>query len=159
MASLRKEPPARRCARRGQGEEAGVATLAVVLVLPAVLLLVSTVAQFVVYYHATHVATAAAQEAARAAQLADGTEAAARKQGLDFLAQAGPKLVLEPRVVVTRDAVAEVARVEVHGRAPQLVPGVPLTVTATATGPLERFQADVRGFRVSEPADAGMGAR
>jgi hypothetical protein len=160
MASLGKEPPALRRARRAQGEEAGVATLAVVLVVPAVLLLVSTVAQFVVYYHATHVATAAAQEAARAAQLADGTEAAAREQGLAFLAQAGPKLVLEPRVVVTRDAVAEVAWVEVHGRAPQLVPGiVPLTVTATATGPLERFEADVRGFRISEPAGAGMGAR
>jgi hypothetical protein len=160
MASLGKEPPARRWAKRGRGEEAGMATLAVVLVLPAVLLLVSTVAQFVVYYHATHVATAAAAEAARAAQLADGTEAAAREQGLDFLAQAGPKLVLEPRVVVTRDAVAEVARVEVHGRAPQLVPGiVPLTVTATATGPLERFEADTRRFRIAGPPGAGMGAR
>jgi Flp pilus assembly protein TadG len=144
---------------RAQGEEAGVATLAVVLVVPAVLLLVSTVAQFVVYYHATHVATAAAAEAARAAQLADGTEAAARQQGLDFLAQAGPKLVLDPEVVVTRDAVAEVARVEVHGRAPQLVPGVPLSVTATATGPLERFQADTRRFSIVRSTGAGMDAR
>jgi hypothetical protein len=150
-----------RLTARAQGEEAGVATLAVVLVVPAVLFLVSTVAQFVVYYHATHVATAAAAEAARAAQLADGTEAAARAQGLDFLAQAGPKLVLEPRVVVTRDAVAEVALVEVHGRAPQLVPGVPLTVTvtATATGPLERFEADTRRFRIAGPTGAGMGVR
>ena len=121
-----------------------MATLAVVLVVPAVLFLVATVAQFVVYYHATHVATAAAQEAARAAQLADGTEAAAQAHGQDFLAQAGPKLVLEPQVLVIRDAVAEVARAEVRGRAPQLLPGIPVAITASAGGPLERFEPDTR---------------
>ena len=121
-----------------------MATLAVVLVIPAVLFLVATVAQFVVYYHATHVATAAAQEAARVAQLADGTEVAAQAHGLDFLAQAGPNLVLEPQVLVIRDAVAEVARAEVRGRAPQLVPGISVAVTASAGGPLERFEPDTR---------------
>ncbi len=112
-----------------------------VLVVPAVLFLISTVAQFVVYYHARHLATAAAQESARAAQLADGSEAAARAQGQDFIAQAGPNLVLDPQVVVTRDAVAEVVTVEVRGRAPQLVPVLDLTLSAQASGPLERFEA------------------
>jgi Flp pilus assembly protein TadG len=121
--------------------ESGVATLAVVLVIPAVLFLVSTVAQFVVYYHATHLATAAAQETARAAQLADGSEAAARAQGEDFIAQAGPNLVLEPQVLVTRDTVAEIVSVEVRGRAPQLIPGVSIDISAQAGGPLERFEA------------------
>ena len=118
-----------------------MATLAVVLVIPAVLFLVSTVAQFVVYYHATHLAAAAAQEATRAAQLADGTEESARAYGQDFLAQAGPNLVLEPQVLVTRDAVAEVVTVEVRGRAPQLVPGLSMDITVEAGGPLERFEA------------------
>ncbi len=135
-------------------------TLAVVLAIPAVLFLVSTVAQFALYYHASHVATAAAQEAARAAQLADGTEAEARAHGYDFIAQAGPHLVLEPRVEVTRDAFAEVARVEVHGRAPELVPGmVSLTITATAGGPLERFEADTRRFALSPPVSTGVSPR
>jgi Flp pilus assembly protein TadG len=127
-------PPKRR-------DEVGVATLALVLVIPAVVLLVSTVAQFVVYYHASHLATAAAQEAARSAQLADGTEAAARARGEDFIAQAGPNLVLEPQVRVRRDVAAQVARVEVRGRAPQLVPAMSWTITARAAGPLERFEA------------------
>ncbi|HSH22948.1 MAG TPA: TadE/TadG family type IV pilus assembly protein [Acidimicrobiales bacterium] len=127
-----------------------MATLAVVLVLPAVLFLVSTVAQFVVYYHASHLATAAAQEAARVAQLADGSEHSARAYGQDFLAQAGPNLVLEPQVLVTRDAVAEVVTVEVLGRAPQVMPGVAMRISASATGPLERFEADSERFRISE---------
>jgi Flp pilus assembly protein TadG len=121
-------------------DESGVATLAVVLVIPAVLFLVSTVAQFVVYYHASHLATAAAQETARAAQLADGSEESARAYGEDFLAQAGPNLVLEPQVLVTRDVVAEVVTVEVLGRAPQVMPGLAMDISARATGPLERFE-------------------
>lgn len=119
-----------------------MATLTLVLVIPAVVLLVSAVAQFVVYYHASHLATAAAQEAARAAQMADGTEAAARAQGRDFLAQAGPRLVLDPEVVVTRDVAAQVATVQVRGRAPRLVPGITTAITVEAGGPLEQFGAD-----------------
>ncbi len=137
----------RRVVRRGRqwaracGDESGVATLAVVLVIPAVLFLVSTVAQFVVYYHATHLAAAAAQETTRAAQLADGSEASARAYGQDFLAQAGPNLVLDPEVLVTRDTATEVVTVEVRGRAPQVVPGVVMAISAEASGPLERFES------------------
>lgn len=118
-----------------------MATLALVLVLPAVVFLVSTVAQFVVYYHASHLATAAAQEGVRAAQLADGSEADARAQAQDFIAQAGARLVLDPQVVVTRDPVAQVARVVVRGHAPQLVPFLPTVLKAEAGGPLESFGA------------------
>lgn len=117
-----------------------MATLALVLVIPVVVVAFSTVAQFVVYYHASNLATAAAQDAARSAQQVDGTEAFARAQGEAFIAGAGPNLVLDPQVVVTRDVVAQQARVEVHGRAPQFIPGS-WTITATATGPLERFEA------------------
>ena len=135
-----------------------MATLAVVLAIPAVVFLASTVAQFVVYYHASHLVTAAAQETARAAQLADGTEAGARAHGYDFLAQAGPNLVLEPRVVVRRDAAAEVAQAEVHARIPRLVPGMAaLTVSASAGGPLERFEPDTR--RLAVPGHPGAGGR
>jgi len=118
-----------------------VATLALVLVIPAVVFLVSTVAQFVVLYHATNLASAAAQEASRSAQLADGSEATARAQGEDFIAQAGARLVLDPQVLVIRDLAGQVARVEVRGQAPRFVPGIPTALKATAGGPLERFEA------------------
>lgn len=131
-----------------------MATLAVVLVIPVVLFLISTVAQFAVHYHAANLATAAAQEAARAAQLADGSEEAARVQGEDFIAQAGPNLVLEPEVVVRRDAVAEVVTVEVRGRSPQLLPGLPSALYVQTSGPLERFEAQNEGFSISEGSPA-----
>jgi len=105
-----------------------------------VLFLIATVAQFVVYFHAAHVATAAAQEAVRAAQVADGTAGDAQAQAADFLAQAGPNLVLTPSVSVSRDI--DVARVEVVGHAPQVLPGVTLGIRAVASGPVERFVGD-----------------
>ncbi len=131
----------RAIARRSRATtESGASTLTVVLVLPVVLFLVSTVAQFVVYFHAAHVATAAAAEGVRAAQMADGTAGDAQAQATDFLAQAGPNLVLTPSVVVSRDT--DVARVEVVGHAPQLLPGITLGLRAVATGPVERFVGD-----------------
>lgn len=129
-----------RSARRGPADEAGVATLAAVAVLPAVILLVSAVAQFVVYYHAANLATAAAADALRAAQLADGSEEEARDRGQALLADAAPGLVLDPVVTVRRDAAAGRATAEVHGRAPRLVPVVPLGLEAVATGPVEAFE-------------------
>ncbi len=131
--AARPRPP------RARGE-AGVATLALVLTIPAVLFLLMSVAQFVVYYHASHLATAAAQEGVRAAQVVDGTAADAQARTEDFLAQAGPALVLSPVVAVTRDV--DNARVEVSAHAPQLIPGIALAIHAVAHGPTEQFVAD-----------------
>jgi hypothetical protein len=135
----RGERAARPRPRRAHGE-AGIATLALVLTMPAVLFLLMSVAQFVVYYHASHLATAAAQEGVRAAQVADGTAADGQTSAQDFLAQAGPALVLSPVVTVTRDA--DNARVEVSAHAPQLIPGIQLGIHAVASGPTEQFVAD-----------------
>ena len=117
-----------------------MATLAVVLVIPVVLALILTVAQFVVYYHASHLATAAAQEGLRAAQVADGTAADAQTHAEDFLAQAGPALVLSPVVDVVREV--DTARVEVRAHAPQVVPGIRLDIHGVASGEVERFVGD-----------------
>lgn len=115
-------------------------TLTVVLVIPVLLFLVMSVAQFVVYYHASHLATAAAQEGVRTAQALDGSAADAQIQTQAFLDQAGPNLVLGPVINVTRDA--DTARVEIQAQAPQLVPGISLDLDAVASGPVERFVGD-----------------
>lgn len=120
--------------------EQGIATLSVVLVVPALLLAVSTVAQFVIVWHASHVAVAAAQEGARAAQMADGSTDAGRMSADDFIRQAGPHLVLGPAVTVTRSAESVV--VVVRGTAPRLIPGFPVAVRGSASGPIEAFSAD-----------------
>jgi len=117
-----------------------VTSLSVVLVVPAVLFLTSAVAQMVVYYHASNLATAAAQEASRAAQLMGGTAEDGQAAGEDFLAQAGPNLVLAPQVHVTRQAGTVTA--EVTGQAPRVMPGVSIGIRARSAGPAEAFKAD-----------------
>lgn len=117
-----------------------MATLSLVLVVPAVLLATSAVAQMVVYYHASNLATAAAQEASRTAQLLTGTAGAGEAAGQDFLAQAGPNLVLAPQVSVVRGA--DTVTAEVTGQAPRVFPGVTLRVRARSAGPVEVFEAD-----------------
>ena len=135
----RREEAARARPRPARGE-AGIATLAAVLLMPAVVLVILTVAQAVVYYHASHLATAAAQEGVRATQVLDASEAEGQAHTQDFLDQAGPTLVLGPIVQVTRSA--ETARVEVRATAARLVPGLSLDIHAVASGPVERFEGD-----------------
>ncbi len=107
---------------------------------PAVLLMTSAVAQMVVYYHASNLATAAAGEAAREAQLVGGTAEAGRIRGEDFVASAGPNLILGAQVNVTRGA--DTVTAEVTGLAPRVIPGVSLSIRARSTGPAEKFAGD-----------------
>jgi hypothetical protein len=101
------------------------------------LLLVLLIVQAALWQHGVHVATAAAQEGARAARLEGGSAAAGRARARAFLAQLGPNLVLAPQVTARRDQTS--ARVEITGTAPTLVPGLRLPIRVAATSPVERF--------------------
>src|SRR3954451_21110549 len=121
-------------ARRGQ---AGSATLQTVLVMPVLLLLITAIVQFAVWYHAAHIAIAAAQDGARAARVEAATDADGQARASQLLDQLGHGVLVAPSVSVTRDA--ETVRVEVHGYAPQLVPLLRLPVNAVSVGSIERF--------------------
>lgn len=127
------------CRRR---TERGDATVEAVLAVPVLLLLlIMTVIQFGLWYHASHTAEAAAQEGARAARVEGGTAADGQDRAERFMHDAAPTLVNDVRVDVIRDA--EVARVEVRGSVRAIVPGLHLAVHAEAESPVERFRADV----------------
>ncbi len=119
-----------------QGER-GEATTEVVLVTPVLLLLIAFVVQFALWYHASHVAEAAAQEGARAARAYGGSAAAGQERAEHFLAETGPRVVVEPKVMATRDATS--ARVEIRGHSVEVIPGLRWAVTARAESPTERF--------------------
>ena len=122
----------------GGGEgEAGASTVVVVLVMPALLTVITAVIQFALWYHATNIALTAAREGAREARAAGASAAAGQARAQDFLAQAAGTLLLDPRVSASRKA-GEV-RVEVAGRATQLLPGLALPVHAASAGPVERW--------------------
>ena len=119
--------------------EEGAATAELVLVTPVLLLLLMLIVQFALWYHGSHVATAAAQEGARAARVegGSGSEGAARAER--FLTSLGREVVGEPHVVAARDGSRGVARVEIRGKAVPVVPGLRLPIRAVSESPLERF--------------------
>lgn len=118
-------------------DERGDATTEAVLVTPVLLLLIVMVIQFGLWYHASHVAQAAAAEGVRAARADRAGAADGKARAEDFLTQTGPTVVADPEVIATRDARS--ARVEVKGRAVMLVPGLRLPIDAVAQSPLEEF--------------------
>ena len=118
--------------------EAGVATTQVAVLMPALLFFIGLIVQFGLWYHAKHVAGAAADEAVDAAQTPTGTAQAGEAAARSFLDQSGDLT----NVVVTVDRAPDQVTVEVRGDAPQLVPGFAWTVIARSQAPTERFVAE-----------------
>ena len=124
--------------RRLRGDR-GDATVETVLCVPVLLVVLMTVIQFGLWYHAEHVVQAAAQEGVRAARVDTGTADVGRARGEAFMAQAAPALVHDVTVTATRTG--DHADVHVHGVVHAVVPGLDLTVDASETSPLERFES------------------
>ena len=123
----------------------GSVTLEFVVIFPILMLLVWIGMQLVLVFFANRVALSAAQEGVRAARERTGTVTAAQRRTQRYLDQLGRTLLLRPQVRVSRTA--DVARVQVTGRAQQLVPFLArLRVVQVAESPRERFRPEARGF-------------
>ena len=138
---------------RHRSDQAGAGTLETVLVMPLVLLLITVVVQFALWYHASHVALAAAQDGLRAARLQGATAADGRARAQTELDQLGRDLVLSPQVTVTRGL--DEATAEVSGWAPQVVPLLRLPIHQHAASPIERFYAPGQQPTPVVPAASG----
>ena len=125
--------------RRHPGDERGSATLPLVLVVPAMLVVVLGGVQLGLWMHLKHVVTAAAQEGLVAARVEGGDPAAGEVRANDFLTELAPSLLTDR--VVTAESDGETARVVVSGSVAQIVPGLSLQVRAVATAPTETFRA------------------
>ena len=127
-------------APRARGES-GIATTEAVLVTPVLLFLVMLVVQFGLWFHAQHVAQAAAEEGARAARAMQGSTATGQNRAAAFLDQAGPTIITNRSITATRTAGA--VTVAILGHSVRVVPGLSLPVEARATSPTERFRGDL----------------
>ena len=127
---------ARRAADRG------AATTEVVLLTPVLLFLVLAIVQFGLWYHAQHVANAAAEQGLDTTSANGGTADAGRARAEEFLARAAPTLIEDVVVVTSRED--DVATVEITGTAVAVIPGFTLTVHAEGSSPVERFYEDDR---------------
>jgi len=110
-----------------------------VIAVPLLMLLILLIVQFAIWAHASSVAQATAEEALAAARVQGGTAAAGQQRAAQVLAQIGSSVLIAPHVSVTRTAAT--ATVTITGTAEEVlpVPGLPLPVHVTVTGPVERF--------------------
>lgn len=107
---------------------------------PVLLLIIMSVVQFGLWYHAAAVAKAAVAEGVRAARAEGATAADGVAATQDFLAQAGPTIVEGVQLDVSRNA--DVVRVEIRATATNVVPGLSLPIHAVAESPVEVFRPD-----------------
>ena len=120
---------------RGGTASRGAVTTELVIATPVLLLLIMAVVQFALWQHGVHIAEAAAQEGCSAARVQDGTNAAGESQAQHILTVIGGPLIVGPAVNVSRTAVA--VTVQVSGSAEQVVPLLPLPISATCSAPIE----------------------
>jgi hypothetical protein len=127
--------------RRRRDDERGVATIEMAVLFPVTLLMVFAIIQFGVWYHASDVAKAAAQEGVRAARVEGGHASDGAARADRVLDDNARTLIAGRQVVPFRDN--DVARVEVWGTCLRVVPipGLSLSIHAVAESPVERFRA------------------
>lgn len=123
---------------RSTGDRGSV-SLELAIVFPALLLIVTALIQYALWFHARSVALAAAQQGVSVARAYHSTPAAGRGSALAFIVDHGADTLLNPDVTTASPAVGQV-QVVVTGRSVSVLPGVPgIAVSQSAAGPLERF--------------------
>ena len=108
-----------------------------VVATPLLLLLVLGVIQFALYEHASEVAQTSASQALAATRVLGGTTTSGRNEAESLLSSVGRGVVINSVVSVSRGATT--ATVTVTGSAEGIIPLLHLAVSATSSGPLERF--------------------
>lgn len=119
---------------RARRDDRGSAEHALVIV--STLTLVMLVMHASLFWYGQIVATRAAHQALDEARVLNGTEAAGEELAGQLLAQTG---VLESATVSVSRTDTDAAAT-VQGQALSMLPGLTLTVTATASGPVERVE-------------------
>lgn len=117
----------------------GYTVLEAALVLPVMVFLTMLVIQYALLWHGRHVAEAAAREGLQAASAYRSTPAAGQSAAAEYLHKVAPHLLQRPSV--TASGAAGSVTVSVHAVVPSLLGFAQLSVTETATGPVERFAA------------------
>ena len=120
--------------------EGGTATTQLVVVFPAVFFMLMLVVQFGLWYHGSHLATAAAQEGARAARVEGATAGQGKQVAQAFLDELNSELI--QGVVGRAERDGEHVRVQVTGASIEVVPGFSIPIRAVSDAPVERFRGD-----------------
>jgi Flp pilus assembly protein TadG len=124
--------------------DSGTATTEFVLAAPAFLFLIMLIMQAGLYFHAVAIASAAAQDGARAASLQGATNADGVAEARDLVETLAPRLLTGVGYTPERDAGNQLVRMTVTGNVVEVfvIPGtsLDLSVRETAESPVERFR-------------------
>lgn len=124
--------------RRRTRNERGSVTVQMVILMPALFSVMFLGLQGALYYHARTVALAAAQEGAREAGSEHGTRETGVATANTFLTDAGGTDVMTA-TAVSGSRTATTATITVTGKSLSVVPGWHVTVTQSASVPVERL--------------------
>jgi Flp pilus assembly protein TadG len=108
------------------------------LAFPVLLLLLMVVIQVALWYHASSLADAAAQDGVRAARVQGASAADGIDRANQLLDQTGSSIIVARQVTASRTT--DLARVEVQGHCIELVPFLTLPVHAVAESSTEVFR-------------------
>jgi Flp pilus assembly protein TadG len=146
----------RRPRRSGDG---GYSVVETAIVWPAFFFVVLLVVQVALLWHGRHVAEAAAREGLETARGFEATAAEGDSAATAYLRDVAPRLLRSPRVEVTRTATT--VEVLVRAQVLAVIPGWDLSVSETASGPVETFVSAgppaASGPRRPTPARAAIG--
>ena len=119
---------------RIRSDDRGVAESAVAIV--GVLMLVMLVLSAALFWYGQVVVTRAAHQGLEQTRLLNGSPGSGEALASQFVDQTG--VVTNPQISASRSPTQ--ATVTVEGEALSMIPGVTLTVSATASGPVERLE-------------------
>ena len=126
-----------RSRRRPVREERGASSVEMVLALPIVLTVLFLAVQAGMWFYARSIALAAAETGARTSSMLDSSLQAGLSDARSFATGVGGTTLTG--VTVTGDRSATTTTVTVTGHTVRLVPFMDLTVSQTATVPVERY--------------------
>ncbi len=128
-------PPRQRAPARDRGS----VTVELAIVFPVLLLIITALIQYALWFHARSLALAAAQQGITVARAYGSTTDAGRDSALAFVADHGADTLLDTSATAFSPGVGQV-QVVVTGRSLSVLPGVGgIAVSQSAAGPVERF--------------------
>ncbi|MCB2178203.1 MAG: pilus assembly protein [Actinomycetales bacterium] len=134
---LRRARHPARHARPLRSGDRGSTSLEIAIVFPVLLVLITAVIQYGLWFHARSVALTAAEEGVTAARTTGAPAGAGTDRALTFVAEHASASLLDPTAHQT--ATPTEVTVTVTGRSLAVLPGLAMAVTGTASGPVERL--------------------
>jgi Flp pilus assembly protein TadG len=124
--------------RRPDHGDTGALTLSYMIVIPVFLAALMVIVQASLWYLARQAALAAARQGADAARVLHAPAGAGSRAALAFARSAGHGFLIEPKASAV-GSTAVTVQITVTGRVPDLVPGLPISVSQVARAPVEKF--------------------